>query len=409
LLACVCGTSCSCVVKLGGMLSTSSYGPGAKKAFELAGSWATTNGKAYSLDMTGVADYDATTMAEHIGNQTKAGGVHAIICPYTSGTSKKCVDAVDANFSGPILVWGGAADEIFTSNCAGKNCFGTFTPGSKYMSAGIDAVDSKSDTALTVLTIVNNNAFSASVMTGASADITALGSGKMSVSDAVTLSVQGSAPSAIDQAAINAALDKKPDIVIISGHDGDVQPTVELVAAHNHTPHAILATNSLGTYTAAQYKKCVVMPTQWDSTSTTTDPVIGWDSAAFIQAITNAGLTATYHVASAGGAAVGLVNALDGLNASTQCTGADIATKLKALDIASFYGKLKWDSNGAIEKPMYMVQSTTSNYVTKSTLAWPLSSSSCWNTGAMDSTSDAATTALSNLVLGLVALLALIA
>merc|ERR1712046_174792 len=89
-----------CMVKLGGMLGTDTtkYGPGAKKAFELANAWASTHQKGYSLDMTGVAAYNATTMATHIAAQTAAGAVHAVICPYTSGASGKCVDAVDANF-----------------------------------------------------------------------------------------------------------------------------------------------------------------------------------------------------------------------------------------------------------------------------------------------------------------------
>merc|ERR1712032_844764 len=245
------------------------------------------------------------------------------------------------------------------------------------MASAIKLLNSKS-VALKVMTIVNDNAFSKSVLAGVNAEIT--GASGISVSDAVELSVKGSAPSADDKTKINAGLDKKPDVVIVSGHDGDVQPTIELIGAHAHTPHAVLGTNSLGDYTNGSYKKCVIMPTQWDSTSTAKDPIIGWDSAAFTKAITEAGMSATYHVASAGGAAVGLVNALEAIDTANECTAEAIATKMKTLDITSFYGKLKWNANGVIEKPMYMVQSSTSNYVDESTLAWPLSSSTCWNT-----------------------------
>merc|ERR1712196_202636 len=151
------------------------------------------------------------------------------------------------------------------------------------------------------------------------------------------------------------------------------------------------------------------MPTQWDSTSAHVDPVIGWNSAAFKTAM---GGSPTYHVASAGGAAVGLVNALEAL-ATGECSGALIASKMAALDIDSFYGKLKWDANGAIQKPMYMEQGEAGTYVTAATMKAPLSSADCWDTApAADNTDStggkvagAATMTLSGAILALMSAL----
>merc|ERR1719440_341059 len=391
LLACLCGTSSAqCAVKLGGVLKDTGFGPGAKKAFELAQSWAADNkADKYSLDLTGVSTWtDEATMITDIQTATAAGStIHAVVCPYTSGLSKKCVDAVDASFKGPILVWGGAADTIFTTNCVNKNCFGTFTPASHYLKSGIDAVDSKSAEVIKTVLIVNNNTFSMSVLAGAKTEIEALGASKMTIVDEVHLSVKGAMPSAADLTAIDEAMKKNPELEIVVGHPKDVEPTIVEVGAHNHTPMAVLGINSVGgTYSDTKYQKCVVMPTQWDSTSTHKDPVIGWDSAAFTKAITDAGLTATYHVASAGGSAVGLINAIG--NATGDCTGEVISTNMKALDIDSFYGKLKWNANGAIQKEMYMVQTSTDNYITKETFKAPLSSAECWDTASAGGSDD---------------------
>merc|ERR1719498_358794 len=110
--------------------------------------------------------------------------------------------------------------------------------------------------------------------------------------------------------------------------------------------------------------------------SKSVDPLIGWDSATFKSKIN---LTSpTYHVASAGGAAVGLMNALERINTATECSANDVAMKMATLNIPSFYGMLKWNENGAIEKPMYMVQDTKDGYVNASTMKMPMDDAMCW-------------------------------
>merc|ERR1712196_515597 len=124
--------------------------------------------------------------------------------------------------------------------------------------------------------------------------------------DEVELSVKGSAQSAADVSAINAAMNRGPDVVIVIGDAGDVEPVIVGLGAHTHKPKvAVVGTNAVGgTYPNPRYQQCVIMPIQWDSTSTAKDPLIGWDAASFKAAIEAAGLTATYQIASAGASAV---------------------------------------------------------------------------------------------------------
>merc|ERR1719414_1976447 len=65
-----------------------------------------------------------------------------IVCPYTSTATKACIDAVHTNFTGAILIWGGAADDIYSLHCPGKNCLGSFTKASLYTSPAMTVAKS---------------------------------------------------------------------------------------------------------------------------------------------------------------------------------------------------------------------------------------------------------------------------
>lgn len=186
---------------------------------------------------------------------------------------------------------------------------------------------------------------------------------------------------AADTNAIDTALAKKPDVVVITGHNKDVEPAVIQIGKHKHMPKAILAVNGISQLdnygTDSLYANCVMMPTQWDSSASTKDAVVGWTSADFISAM---GGAATYQQAAAASVGVGLSNAMEINSDKTK-----LVATLSSMDVDCFYGKLKWDAKGRMQKPMYtqqkqgedkkIVAPTSAN---SHPVAYPLGSASCW-------------------------------
>merc|ERR1712084_171063 len=85
-------------------------------------------------------------------------------------------------------------------------------------------------------------------------------------------------------------------------------------------PDAIVATNSLTGEAMSRFMEKgmagaaqgVLMPQQWGRTPGMKDPIVGWTSDDFVAAL--GADMASYHSASAGGAAVALANAAAGLS-----------------------------------------------------------------------------------------------
>lgn len=392
MLACAVVISSAAPIKMGGPIQDV-YKP----AFMAYVNWA--NSEAEQTDVTAsFTTFDAATAPALITKMTTAGDatyVDVLVCPYGSGDVKKCVDAVNKAYVGPVLAWGGASDGIFDTNCAAltnKNCFGFFTVGSKYAATGLVAMDGKINPAKAdVAVIVNNNAFSKSVAVGINATITAQAG--LNLQSYTTISVAKKALTASDTAAITAAMAKKPHLVVIAGHNLDVEPTIIQIGKGANVPQAILATNGI-TKTAnyagdnSKYAKCVMMPTQWDSSTTTADPVVKWTSAIFKLAM---GGTASYQMAAAGAAGVAIANAVK-KNADPKT----LVASLTAMDVDSFYGKLKWDAKGRIQKPMYTVQLQGTAQVVvapgTATMSFPLSGASCWGAAGGAAAGAGATT-----------------
>lgn len=353
--ACCFVVASGTVLKVGGIFHTSGTGAKSRAVFDVFKTWANgaTNAAGFTVETT-IKDYTADSLMVDVADLTSgANMVDVLFCPYSSGASTSCIKAVDSAFKGPIMIWGGASDAIFASDgpCAGKHCFGTLTVASKYMAAGLAAVDGAYNETLNVAIMVNNNSFSKSVAAGATAEI----------ANAAGLTEQGNtaftvAKKALEQSdldAIDAAMASKPDIVVIAGHNGDVEGAVIQVSKAPHKPKAIMATN--GFTAPANYgndaasMNCLLMPEQWARTPGVTDPVTGWTTASFNAALD--GELTTYHSASAGAAAVAIANAM---KASTDV--ANLATGIAALSIDSFYASIAFDELGKIKKSMYMSQ-----------------------------------------------------
>merc|ERR1719157_310798 len=93
------------------------------------------------------------------------------------------------------------------------------------------------------------------------------------------------------------------------------------------------------------------------------------------------GGSATYQQAAAGAVGVALANAL-----KAQPDATKLVATMKAMDVDSFYGKLKWDANGRIQKPMYTQQLQTADKTVVAptgtpNMKFPLGVKACWNFG----------------------------
>eukprot|EP00927_Polykrikos_kofoidii_P001508 TRINITY_DN1056_c0_g1_i10.p1 TRINITY_DN1056_c0_g1~~TRINITY_DN1056_c0_g1_i10.p1 ORF type:complete len:475 (+),score=79.16 TRINITY_DN1056_c0_g1_i10:388-1812(+) len=277
--------------------------------------------------------------------------VDVLICPYGSEPSKACKDAVTNGYVGAVMIWGGASDTLFASQTS--NVFGFFTVGSKYTTTGLEAVDSLMSGITNVAVITNTNGFSKSVAEGAKATIAAAAG--LSLQSETNISVYQAPLTTEDKTNIKAAMDMGPELVVIAGHNQDVEPVIVEISNGATKPRAILATNGLTGLTnfGASLSKanCVMMPTQWDSTVDTADPVVGWTSAIFMAAVGT-----TYQHAAGGAVGVAIANAMSLASGTFAQKKAKLAQTLRNMDINSFYGRLKWDANGRIEKPMYTQQ-----------------------------------------------------
>merc|ERR1712118_130979 len=133
--------------------------------------------------------------------------------------------------------------------------------------------------------IMNNNAFSTAVCAGANSTILSGGGGIKVVSE-IKLSEKASVPDA-DMAKVETLLADKPDIVLLCGHNGFVEPIIGKIQA-TYGPVAVLGTNTitsasitnLKALTPAAHGECVMMPTQW-AEADTKDSIVGWTSADF--------------------------------------------------------------------------------------------------------------------------------
>jgi len=342
------------VLKIGAIFHDTGVGAKAKPVLKLFEDWANdneTDDTEYTVE-TIVKTYSSATLAADVSSLTTgANKVDVLFCPYTSGASSACAAAVSDQFTGPIMIWGGASDSIYATDgpCAGKHCFGFFTVASKYMEAGLNAVlEVEADVVQRTAVICNNNPFSRSVAAAVNATIE--NQDNLVLQSYTALATEKSLEAA-GVAQVKDAMSLEPAAVVISGHSGDVDQVVIEISKSSKKPKFILATNGLTNlqpYLDAGGKphNCILMPEQWAKNPDVKDPVIGWTTAAFQSALD--GDATTYHSAAAGAAMVAIANAM-----SENST--NLASSMAALDIKSFYGDISF-KDGKIQKPMYMVQ-----------------------------------------------------
>jgi hypothetical protein len=300
--------------------------------------------------------------------------VDVLVCPFTTGASKRCINGVNRAYLGPVILWGAAGDEVFLGDdyCArlpNNNCVGMLTLNSKYFATGLAALD-QTELFKNVCAITNKHPLSGTLMDGAKdlldslPNLELVGGFQVGIGDwyHVQMSVAKSEPTLDDLNAIQSLLEKAScDIVLIVGHNLDVEPVVIAVqSASAGRPKVIMASDGFtqlvnygGDVEAAQ---CTLMPTQWppetmDALTADADPVSGMTSQIFKDLIREkTGAAATYVEAAAYASMVAVENAME------RGSKEDILANLKMMDVVSFYGRLNWDDKGIIQKPMYTLQ-----------------------------------------------------
>jgi hypothetical protein len=401
-----------------------------RTAFMKFVSWAQTNrANDYTVDVTDLVTFTTLNSGpaiDWLGNITRwtsANSKHAIICPYGSTATIACANAVADNFQGPVFVWGGASDTIFSTSCRqtangnvaaampNDNCFGFFTPAAMYMQSGLDALATKLGGSQKVVVIKNSSPFSTAVAAGAVNTITS-NANLVQQSSTVSVAAYQNALTAADETLIVNAMGVSPgpDIVVVAGHNGDVENMIIKIAQQSHNPKAILATNAFtntGNYGSnTNYINCLMMPTQNDPNAANgTDPVTGWTVSGFTTLM--GGAAPTYHEMAIGAVGVALANALDmnknmGMINANQVAGTQLVARLNSMDVSSFYGRLNWPamSNawGQINKPMFTQQymsSTNKPIVAPTGTAnmqagsSTLASATCWGAPSPVTTSGA--------------------
>jgi len=341
-------------LRIGFLQGPSSVDELGKQAMELWVAWA--NSGANTLGFTAtftVFPYSADTHDADVAALAALSDV--LIPPYTSGKTTAFVAKVPSGFAGPILVWGGASDAIFSATCPnyGQHCFGSLSKGSQYMVSGLTALLALSAKPLTVSIIQNDNSFSSSVCNGAREFIDST-DGLTLVSEGV---VQRGALSEEDKVVVERVMTSEPTVVVVCGHSGgDVEDVVMKIAEGPYVPHSILATNSITSssrydeFGKSALMNCLLMPTQWGMANTS-DANVGWTSDTFTAAF---GTGATYHAASAAASLIAVTDAMAHGNPADRV--ANLGTLMAAVDTDSFYGRLSFGADGSIAKPMYVQQ-----------------------------------------------------
>lgn len=224
--------------------------------------------------------------------------------------------------------------------------------------------------------VSNSNSFSAFVCSGAESTIMKM-DGITQVGSTLSTTQNGITAQELT-AVTNAVNEFTPDVMIICGHNGDVEPVIAAVKSSTHTPRAIIATNSITSAAVTQYAamttpqpgliSCMQMPDQWGRASTA-DSIVGWTSDDFTTAYTaKAGSSPAYHAASMGGAMIALTHAMQAGNAANRTTPAVLSALLRGVSTPSFYGQLSFATDGAIQKPVYFQQSQSAGPMTFSTM-----------------------------------------
>mmetsp|Transcript_105011 Transcript_105011/g.203362 ORF Transcript_105011/g.203362 Transcript_105011/m.203362 type:complete len:437 (-) Transcript_105011:96-1406(-) len=408
LVLCPFDVVASHVIKVGGPLQTTGHGFHGRKVLELWKDWASSpaNKLGFTVELH-IQPFFTSTMAKKMATQMtdpevcKSGVcVDVLVCPYGSNSAYAAVEGVPEGSNVPIMVWGGAAENIFRVACKHKRCFGTLATASNYFIGGLSnlrATDQSPDPLS--IALIGNPAykFSVSAIDGVRQWLREAKGFHPPIVKQFTGTGIASAGSLSpsDEAAVDEVIKNKTDVVVMAGGDtsGDVvQVVLRLANQTDYMPKAIFAKNAI-THESQDlfrslghlgYQECLLMPTQWAAIRGLKDNIVGWDPESFQKDLGIGYIT--YHAVSAAAAVISITHAIQKWS-PTDWT--HLADQLAKVDIQTLYGRVRFNKDGTLNahsKPIYVRQrqGTTSPIIyplaqRTSGLEFPLSKCSGWN------------------------------
>jgi branched-chain amino acid transport system substrate-binding protein len=307
------------------------------------------NGKMFNISLITYDDQSDTAIAQSAYEDLMyKDNCHILMGPYSSGLVKTAAPLAEAEHI-PFVQAGGAADDIYTQGY--EYVFGLYRVGSTYTqpffqwlneSGNIDDVNS-------ITVFHEGDSFSASVWDGAQKFIASAG---------LTLTEFGYASGEYDSIGSNMLTvnDADADIILTIGHYADVTRVVNEIEVNNLTPKAVY-----GTVGIAEPKFVSEVGTIANNSMGFAQWVTNLDESgapgitAFLQNYENKyGEEPAYHAAGGYSAVYVVKAAIEA--AKTFTNGDKVRDALRALDIDLAWGHVKFESNGVIAGPAFMVQ-----------------------------------------------------
>ncbi len=273
--------------------------------------------------------------------------VDFLLGPYGSAATFTVTAVAEAK--GTLIVApNGASEEIYARGFT--NTFGILTPGREYTRAAVEHLAALG-ARTAVLAQETGSAFSSSVGQGA-----LQWAGQYGITVLAVLEYPREATDL--SAVIDAAKALAPDVFIGGGHFADAVLFTRTAAQRDFHPPALLLTVGPGgpEFTAAlgDTANGVLGPTQWDRTMTWQGADFGTPAQYAARYTARFGAPPTYQAAQSTAAGVVLAHAIESANSTAT---AAVRTQLRALDLMTFYGPIRFDATGKnVAKPMGVVQ-----------------------------------------------------
>jgi hypothetical protein len=365
------------VLRVGGPVQSIGHGFQGRKVFELWKQWAASSsnklGFTVQLDLRPfVTRAMAKTLAAQATDPKKCGDscVDVLVCPYGSEASYAAVQGVPEGSKVPILVWGGAAESIFSEACRKRKCFGTLTGASQYFLRGLQGVRAaSSDIEELSVALIRNPSFKFSVdaINGAHHWLKQ----NKGFSPPLIKELHGqhipsrTSLSPTDLEAVDEIISKRVDVIVMALGEGSsdvVQTILRIANTSNYRPKAILAKNAISGESESQfrslgmlqYQDCLLMPSQWAAIRGLKDSIVGWDAQTLVKDLGFGYIT--YHAAAAAAAVISVTHAIQKWSPTDW---SHLASQLAKVDIETLYGQVKFNEDGSLSsesKPMYLRQ-----------------------------------------------------
>lgn len=289
---------------------------------------------------------DGDTMARLVEQLITEDGVDFLLGPYSSGLTRSAIEVAERH--GTIMVEAnGAAESLFAQGF--QNLFAVLTPAGDYTQSALELLAAKG--AKTVAIAHSDTAFATSVAAGAQRWAQEYGLEVLGV-DAYPQGVADVSEIIAEFKGLN------PDVFIGGGHFNDALLFIRTARELDFNPKALVLTvgpsNPQLIAEVGSDADYAIGPTQWEASMSYRGEHFGSaaDYAARYQEMW--GETPTYQAAGSTAAALALHLAIEA--AGSLDTDA-VRAALRALDIDTFYGPIRFDETGKnTAKPMGAIQ-----------------------------------------------------